>query len=170
MLIECLETKAHNISFPHLMPLITVYLLRSETKSEKFFSYLVYHMAFYPLLLDISKTHRKLDSLSITSFLWQSVGLFIPCKAKKLPHQGKNVKVGRSIQHTQHMVLLMLQVIHYFWDTAYLAHPVRKISSVHHKKLDPITRRYPSSLSACPAKFISETKHLCNAHIFCGIS
>lgn len=68
MLIEYPETEAQNIS-SHLMPFITVHLLRSEVKSENSFSLFVYHKAFCPLLLNILKTHRELDSLSITSFL-----------------------------------------------------------------------------------------------------
>jgi len=71
MLIEYLETNAHNISFPHLLPFITVYLLRFEIKSGKSFSLLVYHKAFCLLLLNISKSHS-----AITSFLQQNMGVF----------------------------------------------------------------------------------------------
>lgn len=66
VLIEYPETEAQNTSFSHLMPFITVHLVRFEI-SENSFSFLVYHKAFCPLLLDVPIPHRELDSLSITT-------------------------------------------------------------------------------------------------------
>lgn len=68
MLAYYLETNVH-ISFSHLMPATIVCLLRFEITSKIPFSLLSYNKGFYPLLLDIFKIQRKLDSLFNSSFL-----------------------------------------------------------------------------------------------------
>lgn len=63
-------------------------------------------------------------------------GVF-PCKANKLPHLSDTLTMehfyAQPTQHTPHIILLMLQAMN---DTAHLAHQARKISQVHHQKVD----------------------------------